>query len=227
MSAPEVLEPTAPSSREENEKAVAQYVTALAGTEAAEHLAGRGLTEETVHTHRIGVVVDAMPGHSKYEGMLCIPYLAIKGYPVTMRFRCIEEHNHRENGHGKYNSLPHDSPRLYNSRIIPTTGNEIHVTEGEFDALILNQLGMPAVAIAGANTFPIRHRILLQGFSQVWLWGDGDDSGAEMNAKLGRSLRQARAIAVPKGKDVNALYLDGGPILINQLLAKAKAQLSN
>jgi DNA primase len=221
------LEPTAPSSREELEKAATQYGAAMAGSHAAEYLAGRGLSEETVRTHRIGVVADAMPGHSKYGGMLAIPYLAIKGYPVALRFRCMEEHNHRENSHGKYNSMPHDPPRLYNSRIIPTTGAEIHVTEGEFDALILNQLGMPAVAIAGANTFPPRHRILLQGFSQVWLWGDGDDSGAEMNSKIGRSLRQARAIAVPKGKDVNALYLDGGPILINQLLAKAKAQLSN
>lgn len=158
--------------------------------------------------------------------MLAIPYLAIKGYPVTMRFRCLEEHDHRANGHGKYNSMPDQPARLYNSRVIPRVANEIHVTEGEFDALILNQLGMPAVAAGGANSFAPRHRILLQGFSQVWVWGDGDDAGAEMNARIGRSLRQARAISVPKGKDVSELFGDGGMPVIMRLLAKAKAQLS-
>jgi DNA primase len=192
------------------EETVAKYQAAVSSDVlAVKYLRGRGLDQETATGFRLGVVADPDPGHSRFRGMLVIPYLDRFGQPLTMRFRCIEEHDHRAHFHGKYNSLTGDPTRVFNVGAIFRAGDEIHVTEGEFDAMVLTMLGFPAVAIPGAKAWRPHHRDMLSGFSKVYVWGDPDDAGAEFAAKVASQMRTAIRVKLLDG-DVTDTYLAGG-----------------
>jgi DNA primase len=200
------------------EEAVAMYENNLAGDEAAVRylVADRGLPLEVAQrvavTNRLGVVgtENYAPGHSKYRGMMCIPYLDKDGNPLTVRFRCMQKHDHGDYFHGKYMSLPEDHPRLYNIRAIHEAESILHACEGEFDAMVLNAIGLHAIAIPGASLWGGSFRRMLAGFNRVYLWADGDDAGAELTNKITRSLRTAMPVKLPRNSDVNAIYADGG-----------------
>ncbi|MEU9044080.1 toprim domain-containing protein [Kitasatospora sp. NPDC048343] len=174
-------------------------------------------------TFRLGVVVDPHPGHSRYQGMLAIPYLGHDGRPLTLRFRCLQEHNHRDHGHGKYNTLPDDPPRLYGVDSIHQAGDEIHLTEGELDRIILRKIGLHAVAAPGSEMFFARHRRMLAGFSRVWVWGDPDDAGAKFTNKICRSLRSAKGVRLRVG-DVTETFLHGGAQSLHDLIDEEKSK---
>lgn len=197
------MQPLSDSQRAEMEEAVTRYSASVTAREA-QYLADRGLTRETALTFRLGVVADPLPGHERYQGMLVIPYLHREGYPLTMRFRNLS-------GEGpKYLSLPHDIARVFNTKAIFDAGDEIHVCEGEFDAMVLTQAGLPAVAFPGASTWRSKHRRMLGGFSKVWVWGDADEAGAEFANKVTRSMRTATKVRLPQGMDVTDYYLTNG-----------------
>lgn len=200
----EVVEPLSEAQMEALEEAVFQYERSLT-PEAAKYLTDRGIEEGDATRFRLGLVSNPLPGHGHYDGMLAIPYLDRNGRPLTIRYRCIEEHDHREFFHGKYNSMAGEMARLYNVSAIFQAGDEIHVTEGEFDAIILSKIGLPAVAVPGARLWKPRHRRMLAGFSRVWVWGDPDDAGAEMVQKITKSLRQARGVRLKYG-DITDTY---------------------
>ncbi|MFC4089382.1 toprim domain-containing protein [Micromonospora sp. GCM10011541] len=187
--------------------------------EAASYLVARGVGKAEAATFRLGVVADPYPGHSKYRGMLAIPYLDRDGKPLSIRFRCLQEHEHRDFFHGKYNTVKDEPARCFNIGAIFRAGDELHVTEGEFDAVVLNKIGLPAVALPGANNFKPRHRRMLAGFSRIWVWGDPDDAGAEFTNKICRSLRQAKGLRLRDG-DVTDTYLKGGEQALLSILGE-------
>ncbi|MGW6745440.1 hypothetical protein ACWGDX_32660 [Streptomyces sp. NPDC055025] len=154
--------------------------------------------------------------------MLSIPYLDRTGQPLTIRFRCLEDHDHRALGHGKYNTVKDDAPRMYGVDSIHAAGDEIHVTEGELDRIILRKVGFHAVAIPGAALWLGRHRRMLAGFSKVWVWGDPDDAGAELTNKVCRALRSAKGIRLRDG-DVTETYTRGGAEALYGLMSKEMA----
>lgn len=187
---------------------MSRYEAAVTGP-VAQFLRGRGIDKAQALTSRLGVVADPLPGHTRYTGRLAIPYLGPSGQPLTIRFRCLEDHDHRAFNHGKYMSLPEDPVRVYNVGAIFRAGDEIHVAEGELDAVILNKVGLPAIAIPGARLWRNHHRRMLAGFSRVWVWGDPDDAGAEFIAKITKSLRSAKGVTLRDG-DVTDTYMAGG-----------------
>ena len=213
MTQSDSLVPLSGSQRVTLEMAVKRYEEALT-VEAARYLLARGVTKETAGINRLGVVDDPEPSHWNYQGMLSIPYLGPDDKPVAIRFRCMKDHNHREHGHGKYNSLTGAPNRLYNVRqIVAQAAGEdgiIHLTEGEFDAMILTQCGFPAVAAPGAKSWLPRHTAMLAGFEQVYIWGDPDEAGAQFVQEVERALRgSAQPIRLTSG-DVNETFLEGG-----------------
>lgn len=164
-----------------------------------------------------------MPGHGSREGWLSIPYLRHDDEVLSVRFRCLEDHDHGSYQHGKYMSVKGDRARVYNVKAIHEAEDEIHVSEGEFDALILNQVGMPAVAIPGADGWQGHHRRMLAGFQRVYVWGDPDDAGAEFIAAVCRSLRNARPVQLTAG-DVTETYLHVGGAQALRALKKEAAE---
>lgn len=148
-------------------------------------------------------------------GNVVIPYLTLEGMPTLLRFRCVEEHDHRELHHGKYMSVAGDSPRIFNLPAIMRASHSVegvlHVTEGEFDAMILTQLGVNAVAVPGANSFRRHQRRMLSGFNRVFVWGDPDEAGAEFALKLGKQVGNAVTVPLrPADGDITELFLAQG-----------------
>ncbi|WP_372411831.1 toprim domain-containing protein [Streptomyces luteireticuli] len=204
------------------EEATAAYQAALT-EDAARYLADRGLGPAEVATSRLGVVTDPFPGHERYRGMLAIPYLDHRQQPLTIRFRCLQEHDHRDHGHGKYATLPEDSPRMYGVDSIHAAGDEIHLTEGELDRAILRKIGWHAVAAPGAEMFFARHHRMLAGFSRVWVWADPDGAGAKFNNRVCRALRSAKGVRLRVG-DVTETYLHGGAQSLYDLIDEEKSK---
>ena len=216
MEEQESLQPLSESQKEALEEATARYQSAVS-VDVITYLDDRGISAPAMGMFRLGEVADPLPGHERYRGSVAIPYLDRKGGPLTIRFRCIKKHDHREFHHGKYASVPGDPPRMFNVGAIFRAKDEIHVTEGEFDAIVLNGIGLPAVAIPGSHLWQPRHRIMLSGFNRIWVWGDPDDAGADMVNKITRALPRARGVRLKDG-DVSEMFLAGGAEALLSLL---------
>lgn len=190
------------------ERATSRYHGALADSPATiRYLQARGIEERVADTFRLGVVPSRPEaGHERFAGWLAIPYLLGDGTVVSMRFRCLEAHDHREYYHGKYMSLPDDPGRMFNVGAIASAGDELHVTEGEFDAMVLTQIGLHAVAIPGASGFQMRHERMLAGFNPIHVWGDPDEAGGKFIATVTRALPSAVGVRLRAG-DVSDTYL--------------------
>lgn len=186
------------------QRATSNYHATLPGSPAAELLEARGLTEGS-EPFRIGYVAEPLPGHEAYRGMLAIPYLrrSASGWSVvSMRFRCLEDHEHR--GHGKYMSLPGDTPRLYNTPVLLADHDSVAVCEGELDALSASVSGAPAVGVAGVQSWKPHWRLPFLGYRTVWILADGDEPGAEFAQRLAKELPNAVIRPSTPGADVNS-----------------------
>lgn len=138
--------------------------------------------------------------------MLAIPYLRRDDggdwSVVSIRFRCLEDHDH--NGHGKYNTVHGDKPRLYNTLSLLTPNHRMLVTEGEIDALTAQVYGFDAVAVPGATAWQSHFREPLLGYETVLILADGDEPGMRFAGNVAQSLPNAKIIPCPPGQDVNS-----------------------
>lgn len=218
MSEHEPLQPLSASQREALEEATSSYEGAVS-QEAARYLLGRGIDRATAVTFRLGVVSDPFPGHERFAGWLAIPYLDKDRKPLSMRFRCITQHNHRDFGHGKYMSMAEEPSRVFNVRGIHLADDTLHVSEGEFDAMILSKVfDGCAAGFPGARSWSGHHRRMLAGFSRVYVWGDPDEAGAEFVQKVTRQVRTAKGVRL-RGGDVTDTYMAGGAAALHALIA--------
>lgn len=161
------------------------------------YFTGRGLSDETVRW--FGLVVE--------NGYAVLPVFA-EGVCRSVCRRAIDPavEPRYQNSRG--------AMQLWNSAAMErAAGKALFVTEGIFDALSLEELGFPAVALCGAaNTGKLVQKIdeyvPVAWPERVILAGDSDAAGQGMNGKLREQLT-ARGIAcavlaLPDGcKDVN------------------------
>jgi DNA primase len=171
--------------------------------EALAYLMGpdRHLTEETIASHRFGVVRSPEPGHEHLAGYLAIPYLTPAGECISLRFRRLGE------GSGpKYLSMAGDPPRPYGTEALERGTRNICVTEGEFDRAIATQAGLPAIGLPGANSWEKVWRRLLVQFDSIFILHDDDEPGRELVAKVANSgLDSVRPIPMAGG-DVTSFF---------------------
>lgn len=199
-------------------QAASQYQSDLAAdTAAQEYLTNRGFGPQVAATSHLGVVRSPLVGHERYAGRLAIPYLTPAG-PVNFRFRCLQQHSCSEAGHGKYVGLEGLETNLFNVMDLRKAGDVICVTEGELDCITLSMCGLPAVGVPGANSWKKHFSRCLDDFATVYVFGDPDDAGKGLNKKLINDVR-ARPVRMPKGEDVNSLYLKGGADALHKLIA--------
>lgn len=111
-------------------------------------------------------------------------------------------------GNAKYLSLRGGHPPLYNIERLDSVplGSTIHICEGIPDAIALESLGLPAVAVLGASSFRAEWVDLFMRYDIVLL-PDGDSGGetffktiSKYFAERGKAIRK---INVPIGKDVS------------------------
>ena len=167
----------------------------------------------------LGVVPDDDPDYAEHAGWITIPYITPGGM-VDLRFRRPPESDHP----AKYKSLPGSQHRIYNPAAVLAGGDNIYITEGEMDAMILTQVGLSAVAIPGATAWKKPFAYALQGFNTITICEDGDDDGAGRNLTraIVRDLEWARTIRFD-GHDVNSYYLEhGGVALLEKVQPKTE-----
>jgi hypothetical protein len=113
-------------------------------------------------------------------------------------------------GTPKYESPKGGKSHVYN--VIATDQPVVYLTEGEFDSLILRQLGKAAVGIPGATLFQPQWKYLFVHCEHVSLVFDADDAGkgggGRIASILGQIVEKLSIIHLPPGKDVTDLYLE-------------------
>lgn len=195
--------------------ATTRYKNSLPRSTADEFLAARGLNhaDPRVSRFRLGYVGDPLPGHDMYQGMLAIPYMRWSpgtGWSVvSMRFRCIRDGCQHPN-HGKYMSNPGDSPRLFNAMALLDDTESIAITEGEIDAITATVCGIPAVGIAGVETWKPHFREPFLGYETVYVLADGDDPGMKFAHNLAKELPNAKILPSTHGEDVSSMFVKHG-----------------
>lgn len=197
-----------PASRKFMETTSSRYHDQLQQSAAAlEWLTGpeRCLTEEMILRFRLGFVADPSPGHEHVRGHIAIPYMTPDGSVVSIRFRRLG------GGDGaKYLSMAGDPPRLFNTPALERGTRNIVVCEGEFDAIVAEMCGLPAVGIPGANAWQTVWRRLFVQFDTVFMLHDDDEAGRELVAKIVNSgLDNVRPVPMDGG-DVTSFYAQHG-----------------
>lgn len=183
-----------------------------------EYLAARGLLDSR-NVHHFGVVGEPVQGHERYEGRLAIPFIGPAGNVYDIRYRCIQDHDHRESKCAKYLNDPGVETRVYNTRALLAPTDYIFITEGEIDAATLAACGWPAVGLPGASSWKGGHRPrLFHGFQDIIVIGDGDDAGRQFVDTVVKSLASARGVMICEGEDVNSTYVKGGKDALRELL---------
>jgi DNA primase len=135
------------------------------GVNSLNYLHTRGLNLQIIRDLKLG---------TDY-GSIWIPHFA-NGSCVNIKFRNLTNYG------PKYNSLPHREFKfLYPYdyfRMKHAYGGALYLCEGEFDAMLLLQAGLPAMSIpAGANTPLEQYALFFKNFKVVYLLFDQDDAG--------------------------------------------------
>jgi DNA primase len=205
------LKPHAPSLKAslERETLIAEENREL----AREFLQARGLLHATASRFRLGVV----PAQStEYAGRLLIPSIAPEGNVYAVRYRSLD------GSEPKMLQQPGIGTRLFNTRAIAEADDTICITEGEFDAMILEQCGFHAVGVVGANSWKGKKHYprMFTGFTKVFILGDGDDAGQKFAKDVYESITGGTMVRLPQGQDVNDVFVQDGEAGIRKLLGE-------
>lgn len=174
---------------------------------ASHYLDSRGISTDSAELFQLGVA----------DGRLTIPYLTPAG-PLLIKYRCLQKHNCKEHGHGKYMYDTGASLHLYNASVL-LTAELVVVVEGEIDAISVTQLGVPAVAYPGAGQWKAHPhwRWCFDSLDDVIIVADADEPGRKAAANVAESLRQSvsadvRVIHLPgdDGTDTNSYIAQHG-----------------
>ncbi|WP_435820673.1 topoisomerase [Kitasatospora cineracea] len=167
----------------------------------------------------VGYVGSALIGHERLTGMLAIPYQRPAGGEhgvATVRYRCIQDEcvkdeagnylaptaKERHEKHGKYQSLPGDHPRLYNTPALIRQSPYIALTEGEFDAQASELAEVPAVGTQGTGAWMPYFEPAFVGYERVLILADPDEAGLKAADKRAAAMPNARVVCL--GQDVNS-----------------------
>lgn len=185
----------------------------------------RGLTPETLQRFQLGVVVNPeVYGDEELNywchGRISIPFITPTGI-VLIRY--MEPPPRASNA--KYWQPTGSYLPLYNTGRIAQGGSRICIVEGEMEAMTLEQLGIPAVAIAGASNWARRRHYpaIFEGYDEIVFCQDNDEAdkydeegrllekaGERLAQQVKEDLRNVRIVKWPKGHDGNSLLVQYG-----------------
>jgi DNA primase len=204
------LRPLSSAIRASLEQAVSVYEKEI--QYAGQYLQGRGISQESCESFRLGYVREPISGHEQYQGCIAIPSIGPGNSVVGLRFRSLGSDG------PKYLGLSGAPTRLFNTRAIHEAGDDICITEGEFDSIILTQCGLYSCGVTGVQNWKRHHARMFAGFQKVFIFGDGDKAGQEFSKKVFESLSNGIRVNLSAGKDVNDLWLVNGKASIQSLM---------
>ena len=148
-------------------------VAALESPRAMRYFNGRLITEESVKKFQLG--------YSDKRDMVTIPVHSPDGLCVGFVGRSVEGKDFKNSP-----GLP-KSKTLFNLNRVKTS-RRVYVVESSFDAIRLDQCGMPAVATLGASVNGTQIDLLQKYFNEVYVIADNDEAGSGMKDKLVKKL---------------------------------------
>lgn len=116
-------------------------------------------------------------GYSEKQDMVTVPVHSPDGMPVGFVGRSIEGKEFKNTP-----GLP-KAKTLFNLNRVKTS-NKVYVVESSFDAIRLDQCGLPAVATLGANVSNIQIELLQKYFNDIIVIADNDEAGGNMKTKI-------------------------------------------
>lgn len=107
----------------------------------------------------------------------------------------------------KYTSVEGGRSGLFNADCL-WTADKVVICEGEVDAMLINQWGIPAVSsTAGAGTFKEKWAELFLSVPKIWVLYDNDEAGRKGSTLVHSVLRRAKIVRYPEGiKDAGELF---------------------
>lgn len=146
---------------------------ALESPRAMRYYSGRLISEASVKKFDLGF--------SEKQDMVTIPVASPDGVAVGFVGRSIEGKDFKNTP-----GLP-KSKILFNLHRIKAS-NRVYVVESSFDAIRLDQVGLPAVATLGANVSTFQTDLLHKYFNEIMVVADNDEAGGNMLKKLQERL---------------------------------------
>jgi DNA primase len=146
---------------------------ALEAPRAMRYYEGRQINEDSVNKFKLGF--------SEKQDMVTIPVHSPDGMPVGFVGRSIEGKEFKNTP-----GLP-KAKLLFNLHRVKTA-DRVYVVESSFDAIRLDQVGMPAVATLGANVSNIQIDLLKKYFNNIYVIADNDEAGGNMKDKIVEKL---------------------------------------
>lgn len=143
-----------------------------------------------------------------YKHKVIVPFIS-EGRVVFLQGRRIDE------GQPKYLHIKRPVPLFNTDKLAELEkGDKVYVSEGVFDAMILEQNGYNAVAILGVNNFKPEYTDLFKGL-EVILCLDNDEAGERATKELAKIfLLKGQAVKVkqlPDGiKDITEYFIKQG-----------------
>lgn len=137
-------------------------------------------------------------GYSEKQDMVTVPVHSPDGIPLGFVGRSIEGKDFKNTP-----GLP-KSKTLFNLHRVKKS-DRVYVVESSFDAIRLDQVGLPAVATLGANVSSKQIELLQKYFNNIIVVADNDEAGGNMKDRIVEKL--SSRVSVIK---LNTQYKDIG-----------------
>lgn len=152
---------------------------ALESPRAMRYLDGRLVTKSSISKFNLG--------YSEKQDMVTIPIHSPEGMVIGFVGRSIEGKDFKNTP-----GLP-KSKTLFNLHRVKAN-DKVYVVESSFDAIRLDQVGMPAVATLGATISKSQVELLEKYFNEIYLIADNDEAGKSMSKKMIDKLKSRVSI---------------------------------
>ena len=137
-------------------------------------------------------------GYSEKQDMVTVPVHSPDGIPLGFVGRSIEGKDFKNTP-----GLP-KSKTLFNLHRVKKS-DRVYVVESSFDAIRLDQVGLPAVATLGANVSGKQIELLQKYFNNIIVIADNDEAGGNMKDRIVEKLSSRVSVI-----ELNKKYKDIG-----------------
>jgi DNA primase len=145
------------------------YSQATINQRAIEYFNKRNINKSSIEKFKLG--------YSENQDMVIVPVHNHEGFCVGFVARSIEGKEFKNTP-----GLP-KSKLLFNLNRVKNA-SRVYVVESSFDAIRLDQVGLPAVATLGANVSSKQIGLLQKYFSDIMIIADNDEAGGNMKDKI-------------------------------------------
>ena len=116
-------------------------------------------------------------GYSIKQDMVTVPVHSPDGMPIGFVGRSVEGKEFKNTP-----GLP-KAKTLFNLHRVKTSDN-VYIVESSFDAIRLDQVGIPSVATLGANVSKAQVELLQKYFNNIVVVADNDEAGGNMKDRI-------------------------------------------